>query len=223
MQNHVPYKVRGRFMQTIFIGLVAWPGGWTDDPINNQVEFNPANHESGGWPVTAELPKEIAVIQHQTAGNACHHINLFGVFFKVNHGAPLLALEDKYYESQLGWGAVSWSALRELETDLVGHGLHMAHNEYQHLQEAFIPFDAESAFRYAREYAGTLTLPDGTETAWAELWPTYEDLRKHIADAYTNAKAWRPWPVTEGQAQLSKLLGCLGENLVGGFVFENCD
>jgi len=88
------------------------------------------------------------LIEHQTAGNACHHPKIIGHFVRLKPQvhAVCLAIARELFDSQIGWYGPSLDDLTTFSKKLSAVGLRCKYfDTFRHLQEGLYPAEIDQA------------------------------------------------------------------------------
>lgn len=173
------------FNAELWIGVPEWP----------RVDVN-----------SVERWRGVGFVEFQIAGTLCHHQKFMGLGFQVPRTDRLALLAYSYYGSNLpGVGnpdlatpleTVEVLRDRLTELDLVLDPVH-----YAKFAEAYLPIEAESAWRYAVRrdlpiFSEPVRLLDTTERELIGLEPDWKDAVEYLAaywDRIDPSHAPPPW------------------------------
>lgn len=129
----------------LFYGLCDWPKGFDVDWLHGKQPFVLPQ-----LPMLEPqaIPDWVIATEHQTAGVACNHKKLLGVFWEIPPSHRFYALAEQLalgYES-MGALGVSFDELLSLHALLKTFGLELDNVLYTEAEEAFFPFHEPSDF-----------------------------------------------------------------------------
>jgi len=193
------------------------------DPVWAKVPVGPY----GPVPQPHTPPSPWSVTEHQTAGFACAHLLLAGLFVTLDP-FPYQGLVDDYFDSQLGlWDFVpSWYDLCQYDQRLTSFKLRMPdHTEYRWLQEGFLPVDPATLFARVRS-SPTARIWTGApgdrlrDAPWANHW---EALAAALEAWQIQAIAAEPIDPTASDFTRKMIPHWHHQSPVAAIVFENSD
>ena len=206
-------KVQTRYVETpvpsLFIGYVPTPY-----PVEEALKVKDLDYlrvqQHMKDVCRKPLPDGVLITEHQTAGVACHHHDLMGVFFELPWQLRQFCVDDCVGAI----GAASWEELREFEENLKLRGVKMSGAGYSVFEEGIRGgIDPESAWDLVKDQ-NIWIAHDTEEQLFKNPYKSVAEVRKAIEVGVEQF-------ISSGD-ELSRIIGCV-RWIVAVIIYDNCD